>query len=78
MNVNFPELETERLLLRKFTEADMEAVFAIYSDQEVNTYLPWFPIESYADAQWFFAEQYAELYKLTSDYKYAVCMKRCV
>ena len=75
MNVNFPELETERLLLRKFTEADMEAVFAIYSDQEVNTYLPWFPIESYADAQWFFAEQYAELYKLTSDYKYAVCMK---
>ncbi|NLT58674.1 MAG: GNAT family N-acetyltransferase, partial [Clostridiales bacterium] len=41
--INTPALETERLILRKFTENDLEALLAIYGDEEVNTYLPWFP-----------------------------------
>ncbi|WP_309123136.1 GNAT family protein [Paenibacillus sp.] len=32
----FPELETERLRLRKMTVADAEAVFALFSDAEVT------------------------------------------
>ena len=42
---NTPELFTDRLHLRKFTADDTEAVFRIYSDREVNTFLPWFPVK---------------------------------
>ena len=42
---NTPELFTDRLHLRKFTADDAEAVFRIYSDREVNTFLPWFPVK---------------------------------
>ncbi len=41
--MNTPTLTTERLILRKFSENDLEALFKIYSDEEVNTFLPWFP-----------------------------------
>ncbi len=40
---NTPTLETERLILRKFTEDDIQAIYDIYSDQEVNRFLPWYP-----------------------------------
>lgn len=36
------KIETKRLILRKFTENDIKAVFDIYSDEEVNKFLPWF------------------------------------
>ena len=36
---NTPVLETERLILRKFTEHDIEAILDIYRDPEVNTFL---------------------------------------
>ena len=39
--MNTPALETERLILRKFTEKDMEALFLILKDEEVNQFLPW-------------------------------------
>lgn len=42
---NTPELFTDRLHLRKFIADDTEAVFRIYSDREVNTFLPWFPVK---------------------------------
>ena len=37
---NTPTLETERLLLRRFSENDLYALFKIHSDKDVNTYLP--------------------------------------
>ena len=39
---NTPQLETERLILRKLTDTpdDMNAMFAILRDQETNTFLP--------------------------------------
>ena len=43
---NTPTLETERLILRKFTEDDIQAIYDIYSDQEVNRFLPWFPVKT--------------------------------
>ncbi len=43
---NTPELVTERLILRKFTEEDREALYEILKDEEVNRFLPWFPAAS--------------------------------
>ena len=38
--MNTPTLETERLILRKFTSQDMDALFLILQDEEVNRFLP--------------------------------------
>ncbi len=38
--MNTPTLETKRLILRKFIENDLKALYKIYSDKEVNTFLP--------------------------------------
>ena len=43
---NTPEIRTSRLLLRRFTPEDAEAFYQIMSDKEVNTFLPWFPMQS--------------------------------
>lgn len=74
-NHNTPKLETDRLILRKFTENDIEALFSIYKDEEVNTYLPWFPLKSLEEAKTFFEERYAKSYQLSRGYRYAICLK---
>ncbi len=74
-NRNTPTLETERLILRKFTENDIEALFDIYKDEEVNTFLPWFPLKSLEEAEKFFKDKYSEAYKQSKGYKYAICLK---
>ena len=40
---NTPTIETERLILRRFTPKDLEALFAILKDPIDNRFLPWFP-----------------------------------
>lgn len=75
-HMNTPTLETERLILRKFTQEDMEALYAIFRDEEANRFLPWFPLRSAADARCFFAERYAAAYMRPRAYAYAVCLKR--
>ncbi|WP_288480299.1 GNAT family N-acetyltransferase [uncultured Clostridium sp.] len=74
-NKNTPTLETERLILRKFTKDDIEALFEIYKDEEVNTYLPWFPLKSLKEAENFFYERYSKAYELDKGYRYAICLK---
>jgi RimJ/RimL family protein N-acetyltransferase len=74
-NHNTPTLETERLILRKFTENDIESLFSIYKDEEVNKYLPWFPMKSLKEAKIFYYEKYAKVYKLDRGYSYAICLK---
>ena len=39
-NRDIPTLTSERLILRPFDENDLQAIYDIYSDEEVNTYLP--------------------------------------
>ena len=73
--INTPTLETERLILRKFTEADMDAFLTIYSDKDVNTYLPWFPVNSIEEARTFFDERYQSEYRSPCGYRYAICLK---
>lgn len=72
---NTPTLETERLILRKFTNNDIEALLYILADEEVNTYLPWFPVKSLQGAEAFFAERYAAVYEQSWGYAYAICLK---
>ena len=74
--MNTPALETDRLILRKFTEKDLAALLDIYRDKEVNTYLPWFPLESMADAKAFFEERYEAVYARPCGYRYAICLKQ--
>ncbi len=72
---NTPLLETERLLLRKFTKQDMAALFAIFSDEEVNRYLPWFPLKNMEEASVFWKTHYHDMYVRDSAYQYAICLK---
>ncbi len=74
--MNTPTLETERLILRRFTENDIEAMYQIYSDEEVNQFLPWFPLKSIEEARLFFEERYASKYAQPQAYAYAVCLKK--
>lgn len=73
--MNTPTLETERLLLRKFTEDDIEALYQILRDEEVNTFLPWFPAKSIEDARDFYKQRYAVNYARRQAYAYAICLK---
>lgn len=74
-NHNTPILQTERLILRKFTKNDIEDLFHIYKDEEVNTYLPWFPLKSLEEAEMFYKDKYEKAYQLDNGYRYAICLK---
>ena len=63
--LNTPAIETERLLLRRFRPEDIPALFSIYGDREVNTYLP----------ERLFENEYAAAYREPRGYRYAVCLK---
>ncbi|MCI8387060.1 MAG: GNAT family N-acetyltransferase [Clostridiales bacterium] len=73
--MNTPTVETERLILRKFSEDDIEALYILLRDEEVNTFLPWFPLKNIDEARTFYEERFAEQYKKPSAYNYAVCLK---
>lgn len=73
--MNTPILETERLILRKFTEDDLDALYEIYSDRDVNKFLPWFPLENEGEVKSLFEEKYAAVYSEPQGYAYAICLK---
>ncbi len=50
---NLPTLETDRLILRKMTPSDAEAVFAYASDPEVTRYVVWDTHRSIQDSRAF-------------------------
>ncbi|WP_289183954.1 GNAT family N-acetyltransferase, partial [uncultured Dubosiella sp.] len=54
-----PSIQTGRLILRKFTPRDMEALFQILKDEEVNTFLPWYPVRTMAETVRFYEERFA-------------------
>ncbi len=73
--MNTPTLTTERLILRKFSENDLDALFKIYSDEEVNTFLPWFPLKTLEETRAFYKSRYESVYARERAYNYAVCLK---
>ena len=72
--MNTPTLRTVRLILRKFTENDLEALYKIYSDEEVNTFLPWFPLKTMEDASTFYHKHFKNKYYKECSYNYAICL----
>lgn len=73
--MNTPRLETERLILRKFTENDIGALYLVLKDEVANVFLPWFPLKSMDEAHTFFATRYAADYAKPQAYAYAICLK---
>ena len=53
-DMSTPTLITERLILQKFTTDDFKALYKIYSDEEINKFLPWFPWKTLEEARAFF------------------------
>lgn len=66
-----PVLFTQRLILREFTQQDIQALYFILKDEEVNTFLPWFPVKSLEETQSFFEDRFSE----SNGYAYAICLK---
>ena len=62
-SMNTPTLETARLILRRFTERDMEALFLILKDEETNRFLPWYPMKDIEETKLFYKEKYAIKYR---------------
>ena len=73
--MNTPTIKTKRLILRRFTPGDAAALFQILSDEEVNTFLPMFPLKTPEEARDFLQEHYLDTYDQRSRYRYAVCLK---
>lgn len=70
-------LKTNRLILREFepTQQDYQAIFSMMSDEEVNKYLPWFPLKSISEAKEFYHQRILPVYEKDSGYYFAICMK---
>lgn len=65
-------LETERLVLRNFMEDDVAAFFSIMADEDVNTFLPWFPVKTLEEAKRMLEEQYLNA---PNGIHLAICLK---
>ena len=63
-------IKTKRLVLREFNKDDTKALFTLLSDNEVNTFLPIFPIKSIDEA-----EEYLNNIINSKDLIYAICLK---
>lgn len=74
-NMNTPTLKTEHLILRKFTENDLKALYEIFSNEEVNKFLPWFPLHTLEEAMEFYKKQYESKYNQEHSYNYAICSR---
>lgn len=72
---NTPLIETQRLILRKFTQEDLEDIFLLYSDEEVNKFLPWFPIKTLAEAQQYLHHKIFPCYQEETAYCYGIALK---
>ena len=73
--MNTPQLETERLILRKFTQTDIEALYMLLKDEKVNQFLPWYPMKTIEETKKFYEERYAAKYEQPQAYAYAICLK---
>ncbi|WP_086347577.1 GNAT family N-acetyltransferase [Candidatus Enterococcus clewellii] len=71
-------IETNRLIIREMdsSDRDIEALYAILSDVEVNAYLPWYPLKSVDEAKTYFQQRIQPKYDAVDEgYYFAVCKK---
>lgn len=72
---NTPTIQTDRLILRRFTPEDVGDLRLILSDGEANTFLPWYPVQTLQEAEKHLRERYLKFYKNQTAYRYAICLK---
>ena len=72
---NTPTLVTNCLILRRFTSDDVQAIFEIMSDPQVNTFLPLFPLKTMEEAMEHLKTQYLDRYHTEYGFNYAICLK---
>lgn len=72
---NTPEIKTKRLILRKFSEKDVDAYFKIMSDPIVNKFLPWYPLKDLEQAKEDLYEKYLKTYLDAHGFRYAICLQ---
>ena len=70
-----PALSTERLILRRFSPADAPAMLHLLSDPVVNTFLPWFTLQTTEQAQQFLQQHFLSSYTNPLSCRYAICLK---
>lgn len=73
--MNTLKIETKRLILRKFTKEDISALFLILKDEEVNRFLPWYPMKNIEETKKFYEDRYVSKYTQPQGYAYAICLK---
>ena len=64
------KIETNRLILRKFEKKDIQALYLLLKDEEVNTFLPWYPVKNIKDTEDFYKKHFAN-----KEYCFAICLK---
>lgn len=69
---NTPRLETKRLILRRFTDRDLEDMLLIYGDEEVNRFLPWFPLRTIECVREYLHSDIYAAYEQAIAYRYAM------
>lgn len=72
---NTPTVVTERLILRRFEESDADAIFSIFSDDEVTRFLPFFTLTSKEEALKFLNVQFLNTHSSPFGFRYAICLK---
>ncbi len=72
----FKELITERLILRSYMESDLDDLFVLLSDREVNLFLPWFPVETQDAAHRMLYDRFLVYSSPDTARCYAVCLKK--
>lgn len=63
-------IETDRLILRKIEESDIEDLYELLSEEETNTFLPFFPLKNVEEAKKFYEKRIAG-----RKYYFAICPK---
>lgn len=63
-------IETKRLILRTFDKKDMEALYNLLKDKDVNTFLPWYPMKNMEETISFYQKRIKE-----EPYFLAICLK---
>ncbi|AMC93000.1 GNAT family acetyltransferase [Erysipelothrix larvae] len=73
--MNTPTLHTDRLILRQFTIHDLDAFHEIFTDETVNTFLPWFIPKTREASLAELTQRFLSYYDADTSYRYAVCLK---
>lgn len=72
---NTPTLETDRLILRKFNDNDIGDMFLLYSNEDVNKFLPFFPLKTRNEVENYLYNSILPFYKKDIAYNYAISQK---